>query len=464
VSRLAVVGDVLLDRDVLGAVDRVCPDAPVPVLDVVAEVARPGGAGLAAVLLAGQGHEVTLAAAVGDDDAGRKVADLLERHGVRLAPLPTRGTTRQKVRLRAAGTTLLRVDRGTACPPRGAVPDAVAAALAEAEAVLVSDYAGGVLADEGLRGLLSTAASARPVVWDPHSRGADPVPGCRLLTPNAVEAAALGGAARGAPLVAAGRQAELLLRRWQAHAVCVTLGSAGALLTYGDGAPLVVPATRVDGGDTCGAGDHFAAAALAALADGAVVSDAVEQAVRAATAFVAAGGAAAVPQPGRRVSAEDGGAVQRVRAAGGTVVATGGCFDLLHAGHVALLRAARGLGDCLVVCLNSDESVRRLKGGGRPLVTAGDRARVLEALEFVDAVEMFDEDTPVEVLRRLRPDVWAKGGDYALSDLPEAAVLDEWGGQAVLLPYLDGRSTTALIDLARDDVARGRVPTMEESS
>jgi rfaE bifunctional protein nucleotidyltransferase chain/domain len=340
----------------------------------------------------------------------------------------------------------------------------VAAALDEAEAVLVSDYAGGVLADDGLRALLATAAAGRPVVWDPHSRGADPVPGCRLVTPNAGEAAALGGAAAGVPLAAARRQAEVLLRRWQAHAVCVTLGPAGALLSYGDGAPLVVPAVRVDGGDTCGAGDRFAAAALAALAEGAVVSDAVEQAVRAATSFVAAGGAAAVPLPGRRAPTADDDAVQRVRAAGGTVVATGGCFDLLHAGHVALLRAARGLGDCLVVCLNSDESVRRLKGEGRPLVTAADRARVLEALEFVDAVEVFDEDTPVEVLRRLRPDVWAKGGDYALSDLPEAAVLDEWGGQAVVLPYLDGRSTTALIDLARDDVARGRVPTMEESS
>ena len=463
-SRLVVVGDVLLDRDVLGSVDRVCPDAPAPVLDVAVEAARPGGAGLAAALLAGQGHEVILVAAVGDDDAGREVADLLARHGVRLAALPTPGTTRQKVRLRAADTTLLRIDRGTACPPRGAVPDDIAAALGEAEAVLVSDYAGGVPADDGLRELLMTAAAGRPVVWDPHSRGADPVPGCRLVSPNAGEAAALGGAAAGAPLAAARRQAEVLLGRWQAHAVCVTLGSVGALLTYGEGAPLVVPATRVDGGDTCGAGDCFAAAALAALADGAVVSDAVEQAVRAATSFVAAGGAAAVPLPGRRAPTADGDAVQRVRAAGGAVVATGGCFDLLHAGHVALLRAARGLGDCLVVCLNSDESVRRLKGDGRPLVTAGDRARVLEALECVDAVEVFDEDTPVEVLRRLRPDVWVKGGDYALSDLPEAAVLDEWGGQAVVLPYLVGRSTTALIDLARDDVARGRVPTLEESS
>jgi D-beta-D-heptose 7-phosphate kinase/D-beta-D-heptose 1-phosphate adenosyltransferase len=302
------------------------------------------------------------------------------------------------------------------------------------------------------------------VVWDPHSRGAEPLQGCRLVTPNAGEAAALGGAAAGTPLAAASRQAEVLVRRWRAHAVCVTLGPAGALLAYGDGAPLVVPADRVEGGDTCGAGDRFAAAALAALAGGAVVSDAVEQAVRAATTFVAAGGAAAVRVPGRPAQSPDGEVVQRVRAAGGVVVATGGCFDLLHAGHVALLRTARALGDCLVVCLNSDESVRRLKGEGRPLVPASDRARVLEALECVDAVEIFEENTPEKVLRRVRPDIWAKGGDYVLADLPEAAVLDEWGGQAVVLPYLDGRSTTALIDLARDDVARGRVRVMEESS
>jgi D-beta-D-heptose 7-phosphate kinase / D-beta-D-heptose 1-phosphate adenosyltransferase len=123
----------------------------------------------------------------------------------------------------------------------------------------------------------------------------------------------------------------------------------------------------------------------------------------------------------------------------------------LHAGHVATLRAARDLGDCLVVCLNSDESVRRLKGPGRPLVPASDRARVLAALEYVDEVVVFDEDTPVEVLRRIRPDVWAKGGDYALTDLEEATVLEEWGGQAVVLPYLQGRSTTQMVASARAD-------------
>jgi rfaE bifunctional protein nucleotidyltransferase chain/domain len=131
------------------------------------------------------------------------------------------------------------------------------------------------------------------------------------------------------------------------------------------------------------------------------------------------------------------------------VVATGGCFDLLHAGHVRLLDAARALGDCLVVCLNSDASVRRLKGHDRPLVGEGDRAAVLAGLASVDAVAIFEEDDPRAVLRELRPHVWVKGGDYALADLPEREVLEAWGGRAVTVPYVAGRSTTRLIAQAR---------------
>jgi rfaE bifunctional protein nucleotidyltransferase chain/domain len=150
---------------------------------------------------------------------------------------------------------------------------------------------------------------------------------------------------------------------------------------------------------------------------------------------------------------DDGRAVvAAIRARGGTVVATGGCFDLLHAGHVEVLRAARSLGDCLVVCLNSDDSVRRLKGPDRPIVTAADRAAVLRGLDSVDAVVVFDEDTPTRLLAELRPDIFAKGGDYAVADLPEAGVVAAWGGQAVVLPYLTGRSTSTLI---REAVRRG---------
>jgi rfaE bifunctional protein nucleotidyltransferase chain/domain len=138
-----------------------------------------------------------------------------------------------------------------------------------------------------------------------------------------------------------------------------------------------------------------------------------------------------------------------VRARGGRVVATGGCFDLLHAGHVAALSAARQLGDCLVVCVNSDESVHRLKGAGRPLQPADDRVRVLAALQAVDAVVVFDEDTPEQVLAQLRPDVWVKGGDYSSASLPEARLLRSWGGEVVTVPYLSGRSTSELVNLAR---------------
>jgi rfaE bifunctional protein nucleotidyltransferase chain/domain len=220
------------------------------------------------------------------------------------------------------------------------------------------------------------------------------------------------------------------------------------------GPPLVVPAPVVSSGDPCGAGDSFAGAAAAALADGAVLSEAVEHAVLAASAFVSAGGAAAFmqrdgadrrPEP-TTVEAER--LVADVHASGGTVVTTGGCFDLLHAGHVAMLQAARRLGDCLVVCLNSDASVRRLKGADRPLQGQEDRATVLLALDCVDAVAVFEDDTPVPLLRRLRPDIFCKGADYATADLPEGRALADWGGQAVVLPYLQGRSTTRLVEEA----------------
>ncbi len=183
-----------------------------------------------------------------------------------------------------------------------------------------------------------------------------------------------------------------------------------------------------------------------------------------AAAFVAAGGAGnralwdRPGAPGREEppAADPFALAERVRARGGTVVATGGCFDLLHAGHVGLLESARRIGDCLIVCVNSDASVTRLKGAGRPLNPLADRVRVLAGLGSVDAVAVFDGDTPVELLSRLRPDVWVKGGDYAVEDLPEARELRGWGGQAVVLPYLDGRSTTRLAHRAARVVDRGR--------
>ena len=468
---LVVVGDALLDADLTGRAGRLAPDAPVPVLDDLEEVRRPGGAALAAALAAGSGRDVVLVTAIADDAEGGALADLVRDAGVQLVPVGTGGTTPVKRRVRAAGQSLLRLDSGAT----GALAEPSAEALdaiREAGAVLVSDYGRGMSGVGTVRDALEQVARRAPVVWDPHPRGSRPVPGVRLVTPNRSEAAAMSAALdidssglRG--LAAVSAHAAGLVGAWRAHAVTITLGAEGALLSHGETSPSVVPAPRVHAADTCGAGDRFASSAALALAGGAVTGEAVHHAVLAAAEFVAAGGAGALFLGTTAGTTTPGGApastssldgldvVTRVRAAGGTVVATGGCFDLLHAGHVATLEAARSLGDCVVVCLNSDASVRRLKGAERPLVPQADRARVLAALEPVDVVVVFDEDTPAEVLARIRPDVWVKGGDYAGADLPEAALLREWGGQSVVVPYLEGRSTTGLVTTA---AARAAAP------
>jgi rfaE bifunctional protein nucleotidyltransferase chain/domain len=439
----------------------------VPVVDDPAERRRPGGAALAATLAATlDGRAVVLITALAADEAGTTLRELLELAGVEVVDLGLAGPTPEKVRVRAGGHSLLRVDRATRPGRVGRLSRSGRRALARARAVLVADYGRGVAAEPGVRAALAGLPARLPLVWDPHPRGPAPVPGARLATPNRAEAAGFAPEVPGAGLAAVTARARLLAERWAAAGVAVTLGPGGALLVEGAGAPLVVPAPPTPAGDPCGAGDRFATTAAGLLADGALPSEAVAGAVTAATAFVAAGGATTVHLT-RRGSAEHGSAVVHnppapttpppsaldralrligaVRASGGTVVATGGCFDLLHAGHVATLRAARALGDCLVVCLNSDDSVRRLKGPERPLVGLADRVAVLEALGCVDVAVPFDERTPEAVLRRLRPDVFAKGGDYALAELPEAALLESWGGQAVILPYLEGRSSTQLM-------------------
>jgi D-beta-D-heptose 7-phosphate kinase/D-beta-D-heptose 1-phosphate adenosyltransferase len=444
---LVIVGDTLLDRDVDGSVRRIAPDAPAPVLDEESTTDRPGGAGLAAMLATGQGYDVALVTALADDGGGRRLTQLLSAAGVEVYALPLAGATAEKIRLRSRGQVLLRLDRGGAAEPEaGPLPDAVRELLGRATAILVSDYGRGLTRHPELRSALQAASA--PLVWDPHPRGAAPVPGVRLATPNLAEVLALSGdAGGGSPLTVADRAGQLLRRRWRAHAVCVTAGASGAVLVHAGPTPLAVPPPRAVEGDTCGAGDRFAVAAALALGEGVLVSEAVPRAVAAATGYIARGGVNAGPAAEIPAARDVTDVLAAVRAAGGTVVATGGCFDLLHAGHIATLQAARRLGDCLIVCLNSDASVRGLKGPDRPLVGEDDRRRLLAALDCVDAVVVFEESTPEAVLTWLRPDVWVKGGDY--TDPPEAELVRRWGGRCVIVPYLDGRSTTRMIAAAR---------------
>ena len=458
-----VVGDSFVDVDLEGPATRLCPDAPVPVVDLERRWHRPGGAGLAAWLAARAGDEVTLITALGTDEPAAALSRLLEGR-VRVVPLPLIGQTVTKTRIAASDVPLLRVDSGDGVPAVGPLAAMVLDTLSQAGAILVSDYGNGVTALPELRHQLEVAARRVPVVWDPHPRGAPPVPGCRLVTPNAGEAAAASGTPE------QGRQGRRLCAAWQAEAVAVTVGGRGAILTEaGPDRTTIVPVPPAAAGwvsgrsrlDTCGAGDEFAAATAAGLLAGLDPLTAVRVGVARATEFVRAGAAATVsslltgsasPSGIELPASEGGGALafaSRLRATGGRLVATGGCFDLLHRGHIELLEAARALGDGLVVCLNSDTSVRRAKGPDRPVVGQDDRARVLAALAAVDAVLIFDEDTPTEVLRDLQPDVWVKGADYRDRPLPEAEVVESYGGRVALLPVVAGYSTSSLVHTAR---------------
>jgi D-beta-D-heptose 7-phosphate kinase / D-beta-D-heptose 1-phosphate adenosyltransferase len=438
--RLLIVGDVLLDRDLTGTVERVSPDAPVPVVDLDGERRRPGGAGLAAWFAADDGLEVTLVTAIAQDEAGAGIEDALTRRGVRVVAGRRRGATPEKIRVRSGGQSLVRLDRGDAGPVEVEAPDT--GDMGEPDAVLVSDYGGGVTHDGRMRSFIQTMVRRSvPTVWDPHPRGGDPMRGCTVVTPNRREAiaAAPTNTASAAGYVSCARS---LRSRWDARAVAITMGDQGALLVDDDG-PLMVSAPSTPFVvDVCGSGDRFAVATAVALAEGLRVRDAVEGAVNAASAAVARDGiweTATAPVDGPRPA----------RRREVVTVATSGCFDLLHAGHVRMLRSARQLGDRLVVCLNDDASVRRLKGEGRPLVPATERAELLLALECVDEVVIFSEDTPVRALERIRPQILAKGADYTIDDLPEARVVQRWGGETIILPYVEGRSTTDLIVRSR---------------
>ncbi len=458
---LVIVGDSLLDVDIEGEASRLSPEAPVPVVDVTRQRRRPGGAGLAALLAARSGRDVILVTAIGGDDLGDSLLNLLVDH-VEVRALPLDGRTVCKCRIAAREVPMLRLDSGAGRARHTALPAGAGRALTSAGAILVSDYGRGLAELPAIRQALLAETNAVPVVWDPHPRGSAPVPGCTLVTPSAEEAGLSSGADHPA------EQGRRLCASWQARAVAVTVGRRGAVLTETE--PLrttrmpVLELPKKGHGriDTCGAGDQFAVAATAALLQGADTPAAVQAAVTSATQFVLEGGAAGVSTVSGLetgdlsfpmadpVSARDAFEVaDRVRRAGGRLVATGGCFDLLHRGHISLLNQARALGDALVVCLNSDASVRRAKGPDRPLVPQEDRARVLNALAAVDGVVIFDEKTPASLLARLRPDVWVKGEDYANRILPEADVVERHGGSVVLLPVVPGYSTTSLVHSAR---------------
>jgi len=450
---IVVLGEAFLDKDIEGFVARLAPDAPVPVLEEIRTLARPGGAGHAAVWVANDapGADVVLVTALAADESGMQLKSLLESQRVTVRDLGWNGPTIEKIRLKGNGQSMLRLDRGRL---DGGVlaPERVAESLGEASALLISDYGRGLVRNDTIRQAIIKEVDRIPVVWDPHPRSGGPVQGTALVTPNLRELEHFHGQPLASETEAVRTAAEGLRLRWESAAVAVTLSERGALVVAPSGSWLA-PAPVVRCIDPCGAGDRFAASATVNLTRDHNLRRAIEVAVYEAARYVASDPAlrAAVSSVGRIPDDEASvlASMRTVQARGLRVVATSGCFDVLHLGHTRFLEEARGRGDMLVILLNSDDSVRRLKGKNRPVNTASDRAAVLRSLSVVDAVVVFDEDTPAAVLRRLRPDVFVKGGDYRAEALPEYSTVREIGAAIEILRYWPGYSTTKVLAAAK---------------
>ena len=464
---ILVVGDVMCDTYLSGHVTRISPEAPVPVFESTNKRHLLGGAANVAANLRALGCQVCLVGVIGDDDAGRYVREQVRSQGMAddLLMQDAERPTTEKTRLIARHQQLVRLDQESRLPMP---PELIAQALSRVEPVLTevdglvcSDYNKGVCTPDLLAPLFAKARSANlPIFVDPKARDFAQYRGATVLTPNLAEVrhAAGGSLENEAGLAAA---AESLLQRSEAQALLVTRGEAGMSLFYPLKTPLHLDAHARDVYDVTGAGDTVIATFAAAAIRGLPYEEAARLANVAAGIVVGKAGTAVVypeeleahleahnaPSHSKlRIGDELSTTLQQRRQRGERVVFTNGCFDLLHGGHVHYLQQARALGDCLVVALNDDASVRRLKGNKRPLRPQDERARMLAALACVDYVVLFSEGTPLSLIKSLKPDVLVKGGDYTPETVVGREEVEATGGSVHLIPYIEGVSTTDLID------------------
>ncbi len=458
-NRVLVVGDLMLDRYVVGSVSRVSPEAPVPVLAADHDENRPGGAANVAANVAAMGGDVTLLALVGEDSASIELERCLFAHGVmaRLLKDPLGGTT-QKTRLLAGAQQIARVDRDVRPTPemQARLFEEFERIVGEFGLVVFSDYAKGTL-DLLPRYLQLAKKRGITTLVDPKRTDASMYRGASLLKPNNNEFMGLFGEVSSDEELTS--KAHEALRALGLQHLVVTRGAKGMIVVSADGTADSVPTRAREVFDVSGAGDTVLAALAIALAQGAPIAEAVR------TANVAAG--IAVSHPGTYVvsqkemaaalagceldntkvvsTAELIARLAQHRLRNQRIVFTNGCFDLLHPGHVRLLVQARALGDVLVLGLNSDDSVRQLKGPTRPINPYANRAEVVAGLTAVDYVVEFDAPTPLELIRMVQPDVLVKGGDYKVSEIVGHDVVSARGGQVVALDFHQGHSTTRIV-------------------
>jgi D-beta-D-heptose 7-phosphate kinase/D-beta-D-heptose 1-phosphate adenosyltransferase len=480
---IIVIGDVMLDGWWSGTIERLCREAPAPVVEVTTRGFAPGGAANTAMNLAALGARVSVAGVVGTDDAGIRLRKELEAAGIDVRHLQAHPSmlTTTKVRISSGGQVMLRIDdSATAVPGEAllALAASVRAAVGHQDAVVVCDYGTGALVDPVRAALLEALPAHEPqgaeagsapargplTVIDAH----DPRPWARLrpdlVTPNAQETARLLNVrlpeGPGRP-DAVTRHREELLAATGARDVVVTLDRDGTVLVSAAGGTHRTWARPAAEKQASGAGDTFVAALTLARSAGLPLTASLDLAQAAADVVVHQPGTSVctTAQLSRHLasfadtalSAEElAQQMEAHRSQGKRIVLTNGCFDVLHSGHTRYLNQAKQLGDILVVALNSDQSVRKLKGPGRPINGEADRAAVIAALSCVDYVTVFDTATAIPLIQRLRPEVYAKGGDYAPEMLEETAAVEACGGRVAILDYVAERSTTAVVKRIRD--------------
>ncbi|MBS3808952.1 MAG: D-glycero-beta-D-manno-heptose-7-phosphate kinase [Desulfobacterales bacterium] len=460
-----VIGDILLDQYIEGDIERLSPEAPVQVVNVSKEFSRLGGAANVANGLAAFGIKVTLAGIIGSDSAGENLLELCRKHGIKtcgILAIKDRPTIR-KLRVISRSQQMIRLDWEQTHAIDKQSENEILRALDKAEppdAVLLSDYAKGVLTDSLIQALISRGAKhGAAVAVDPKPRRLERYRGATVITPNLKEfQAALDRNIDPWDDQAMKSAAGRLCKNAGIKAMLVTMGKAGMAVWTAEGGLHRIEATAREVYDVTGAGDTVMSALAMALANGADLHTAAI--ISNAAAGIAVGKAGtAVVEPAELMEALSPHAEDKIldsmmleerlrlwRIQQKKIVFTNGCFDLLHAGHLHILNQAASFGDVLMVGINTDDSIRRInKGPDRPLIPQQERASIVAALDCVNAVILFDEDTPVELIRKIKPDVLVKGADYTIDQVVGKEVVEAYGGQVRLVDLLPDKSTSSLI-------------------
>lgn len=463
--RVAVVGDFMLDRYVWGDAGRVSPEAPVPVVHAHREDHRLGGAGNVVANICELGGSALCFGLLGQDEAAGEMVEGLQELGAETSGLvrDAERPTIQKIRIMARNQQMLRVDREQAAAIASAEADQLLSALAAAEwdVLVLSDYGKGTLSPAVIDAALAEANRRKaPSIVDPKHPSLARYRGASVVTPNRAEAEVAAGESL-REIAALQTQGESMRQAAGVDALLITLGPEGMYL-LDEGKPgMHLPTAARQVYDVTGAGDTVVAMLAVARGGGAALADSVRLANAAAGLAVAKVGTTAVGRKELLHALRSAAALDRVVPAGDTealksalatfrregrpIVFTNGCFDILHAGHVRYLREAARLGGALVVGLNSDASVNRLKGAERPINPVEDRAEVLAGLACVNLVAVFEQDTPEDLIREVCPDVLVKGADWKDKGVAGAEFVEAQGGEVKLIDLVPGRSTTAIV-------------------